>query len=268
MSKRRETPALFELVRASGIKRPEMAGSENPLRPVPRANEPVAEPVVSAASSTTQVVNQEPTTFGRTIRLPMGYVFLAAAGMIVMLVIAYSVGFSRGGAESRAKKADLASFGPPVSTTKSPANGNENSVANQDSLRANNSGLGVNQPRNEAEIPRQPATSQPQQRPVAGAARDEDTRESGLNYIIVEQFDPEEADAVAEFLLARGIDVMVLPTNNRNLRMVVVREGYRGWSSNQAGQAMLRKIRDLGRIWASNGQGSKNFSKAYGKRSN
>ncbi len=91
MSKRRDSPALFELVRTSGIQRPDPNARENPLREEPVA--PTATPPPQTSSSA--AVN-EPDSFGRTIRLPMGYVFLAVAAMIVLLVLAYSVGFSRG----------------------------------------------------------------------------------------------------------------------------------------------------------------------------
>ncbi|NOG54338.1 MAG: hypothetical protein HND57_08415 [Planctomycetes bacterium] len=90
-----------------------------------------------------------------------------------------------------------------------------------------------------------------------------DTRENGYNYIIVEQFPADEASRVADYLIRNGIDVMILPANDRSLRRVVVRQGYLGWRSNQEGQQTLDSVRRLGWAWRSRHGGSKDFEQAF-----
>jgi len=270
MTKHRDTPALFELVRSSGIKRPASAPRENPLiPPAPVTSAPSEKPqqnpihsqkttkTNAATGAASPAPTDESVALGRTIRLPLGYVFVAVMAMILLLIVAYSVGFARGHA-----------------ALKSPENAEKATDSRSSGTRNNVNQASVADPANVSENPSPPSkvnsdrsTTNALTNPRALApARTVDTRVPGLNYIIVERFSLQEADLVADFLAGHGIDVMVLPANNRNLREVIVRQGYNGWLSNAAGQQMFSRIKDLGREWRSRQNGSKNFDKALAKK--
>lgn len=267
MTKHRDTPALFELVRSSGIKRPTSASRENPLIPPDtqtaaendktRGNRPQRSQTAKSTATIASSTAAEPASLGRTIRLPMGYVFVAVMAMIVLLIVAYSIGFARGHAALKSAKNTARTTDSSPTGTKN--NANRASIAGPANQFENPSQLGsANSDRSTTNTRINPGTTVP--------ARTDDTRVPGLNYIIVERFAPQEADLVADFLAGYGIDVIVLPANNRNLREVIVRQGYNGWLSNTAGQQMFSRIKDLGREWRSRYKGSKNFDKALAKK--
>lgn len=95
-----------------------------------------------------------------------------------------------------------------------------------------------------------------------GHQMDRDGRIRGLNYIVVERFDSDEAWKVKDFLEENGVDVWVLPDNNKSsLLQVIASEGFDGWASNARAQALDRRLDQLGRAWKSKYGGSKDFSK-------
>lgn len=198
---------------------------------------------------------------GRAFRVPVGHVFVAGAAVILLLVIAFSVGYRRG----EASVGDSAEAGLGGSTerptVREPGSINGTSEPGGETgtdPMSRNSSLG---PRTEPNPNQGPQGTEPRT-----YARDDDSRIQGLNYIIVERFEPDEADRVADFLESKGIDVMVLRDNNPALRMVVTQQGFEGWISNEASQSLLERIKRLGREWKSQHGGKKNFDGAYGKK--
>ncbi len=324
MSKRRDTPALYELLRNRDPKRPsDPSGSQSgldrqsnspqsgggasaygkhqpasPTQDDDGNEEGVEEDVeyeewvegeddeyeyeeyeedveesdenVSAGSSSSQHqsrrtnIMEEPAGLGRTVRIPFGTVVIALGGMVVLLVIAYSVGFSRGRADTADHESSF--FGNSSNTGQSDQGVN---LATNDSTGANTRDL--NQPPSSEGDPAnagQNLTGGDNTNTRATTtipARTTDTRTVGLNYIIVEQFSPEEADRAADFLGGQGVDVMVLRTNNPALRQVVVREGFESWGTNSPGRRLLDRLQTVyGVEWRSQHAGSKNFSQAFG----
>ena len=262
MPKNRDTPALFELVRSTGIKRSSTTSRENPLIPEKTTVTPQkqAKPTPKAPlSKPTAAAVDEPASLNRTVRLPLGYLFVAAMAMIVLLVIAYSVGFARGKNNSPAQKTGFV-------TIPDTSQGNNSTSANKADTGSIKSDQSMD---HKAETPVSTDESRINNNHTAGVPtldRTQDTRQRGLNYIIVERFSTDEANRVADYLSGQGIDAMVLPTNNRHLRQVVVRQGFAGWSSNREGLALLSRIKQLGREWKARHGGTKNFDQAYGNK--
>lgn len=251
MAKDRNTPALFEVFGRTN------ASPSHPVEVTPAYSPPRVH-VESIAPETAP----EPAgpSSPRIIRLPIGYIYVAAAVVVIVIVAAYFVGVSRGRQQAMQSAQDQGNQLPINDPT---LNGDGGSMPE----------LGGGSPvenRNTAPNPANGGASQPAVNPGPTTPRkptlDRDTRQVGLNYIIIERFEPDEAFAVKEFLKRNGIDVLVLKDNNPALLQVVTAEGFRGWSSNAAAQALDKKLEQLGQQWRSREKGSKDFSLRLPKR--
>lgn len=245
MAKDRNTPALFEVfgrMNATPSHPVEVAPTFTPPRVHVESIAPEADPAPIGPSSP------------RIIRLPIGYIYVALAVVVVAIVGSYFVGVSRGRQQALQPVEDAGNQ-PPI---------------NDPTLNAGNGGgsnLGTSPPLDNRKVTPNPApgnnpgpTANPGPTTPGRRTLDRDTRQAGLNYIIIERFEPDEAWAVKEFLKRNGIDVLVLKDNNPALLQVVTAEGFRGWSSNAAAQALDLKLEQLGRQWRSRERGSKDFS--------
>lgn len=243
MSRDRNTPALYEVFGRA---------SQAPVRPHAVEVAPVFKPPRVQVESIAPEPSPLPAgpVSPRLIRLPVGYVYVGLAAVVLLIVGSYFVGVSRGKAQA------LAGSGgedPPP-------------LINDPTLQTNRGAAGtVPDPRTGSPEGREAAgasrSSEPQPAPTGRRVLDRDTRRSGLNYVVVERFDPAEAWAVKEFLKRNGIDVLVLADNNPALLQVVTAEGFQGWASNTAAQALDKRLGDLGRQWKAREGGSKDFSK-------
>jgi len=241
MAKDRNTPALFEVF---GRTNPTPS---HPVEVVPTFTPPRVH--VESIAPQDAPVPPGPTS-PRIIRLPIGYIYVAVVVVVLAIVGSYFVGVSRGHQRALQRTDESGNLLPIDDPTINPGGGG-------------GADLGPDPPvenRNITPNPRPgnsviPAPAAPGRRPP-----DRDTRQAGLNYIIIERFEPDEAWAVKEFLKRNGIDVLVLRDNNPALLQVVTAEGFRGWSSNPAAQALDRKLEQLGRQWRSRERGSKDFS--------
>ena len=92
----------------------------------------------------------------------------------------------------------------------------------------------------------------------------EDTRQAGLNYIIITRVDAIEAERIGAFLAGHRIDVMLLPDNNAWL--VVTRGGFETWLTNPSAQRLSETLRRLGREWRTQHGGSRDFDDLYGQK--
>lgn len=249
MAKNRNTPALFEV-----FGRTPTAPTQPHRIEVPPQPSPPRVHVESIAPDSPATVSAPVSP--RIIRLPVGYVYVGLAVVVLLIVGSYFVGVSRGRQQALAPVEADGSERPQISdpTLDSPPQvlqGNQRPLGDTGSSKAAGGG--------------NPAGSTPPPGP-GGRTLDRDTRQAGLNYIIVERFEPDEAWAVKEFLKRNGIDVLILRDNNPALLQVVTAEGFRGWSTNTAAQALDRKLEQLGREWKARGNGTKDFSQRLAKR--
>lgn len=252
MSRRRDTPALYELI--AGERRGSL-GAHGPLPgrdPSPVSASPP--PDISPAHSLGDVGGPQ-----RSVRMPMGFVAVAVGVGVVLIVLAYAVGHSIGAKRTleetqRRPTPDRDYASDPQSPLQDPGRESD-SLSDQRPLRNESenpspAGLG-------GESNRQSPAADP---PKPG--RNEDTRVAGLNYLIIEQFDRTEADKVSDFLIGQGIDVMVLPAKNPGLYQVIARRGIEGPAGDEREEFERRVVR-LGKDWKSKHGGSKNFDQCY-----
>lgn len=244
MAKDRSTPALLELITQGG------ASAVPVSKPVSLG------PSVSNTSDRVekQVSSVDAGSHQRIVRLPIGYVYVGSVAAVVLVIAAYFVGAAQGRSQAGA-------------TTDSA--GLSNSGLNESVRRETPSNNAVNENRsNQNEESAPPINPNRTSGAPGGSPRslDVDTRQSGLNYIIIERFPAEEAWSVREFLARNGIDVLILPDNNPSLLQVVTRQGFSGWASNDQAQAMDRRLGQLGRQWKDRESGSKDFSRRLARK--
>lgn len=215
--------------------------------------------------------------FGRVLRVPVGFVIVYLGATIVLLIVAYSVGYSRGknytlNEEATAKMGQFNQN--QINTAGSP--GNDNMVNNSGyspqntgSNTADNNNRQSNSSNNNKTEPRvinsnNPITAENNSNNTTTNLY-KDTRVKGLNYIIIEQFSSEEAVRVAEFLKKNNINVMLLKTNDRELLQVVAKQGIPGSRYSTDGVRLKQQIQLLGKDWKNQYGGTKNFDQAYGQ---
>ncbi|MFG0328382.1 MAG: hypothetical protein ACF8PN_00655 [Phycisphaerales bacterium] len=240
MSKRRSTPALFEVIRGPGAE----ASGRVAAPPPPEHVEPAPGPAVPAIG-------------GRILRVPMGYLFVAGGVLVIVLLVAYSIGYQRG----RAAVEEMDAFGggtgdelpivdptlpDPSNTTATPGVGGEESR------------------RPATEERREPPRSTPRNSAQRQPGMYDDTRQAGLNYIIVTRLAREEAEEVAQFLQQNGVDAMLIADNNAWL--VIARQGFESFYSNPEAQRLRERLITLGREWKRQHGGSRDFSDLYGRK--
>ena len=244
MSPPRRGPALYELIRDKPRVRVPVDG-ERPVR------DSAPPPIPSGPS---QII----ASAGRSIRVPVGYVFLAVAAGIALLFAGYFVGHSRANAKAladrRAQSAALL----------------DDSVADPLAALGSQVSPGGGQPtpnprQGGAPTPSRPTTTA--NRPGAGqasAAVGLDPRAPGLNYYICARLREEEAVRAAEFLSANGVAAAVTPADNPTLRLVVATRGFtREEMRGGEASALRSRISSLGRIYKEQHKGPTDFHDVY-----
>ncbi len=225
--KRRGNPALYELIQ-----------SRSASRAVPPLPEP--EPAASSPPPPTgeSIKWLSP---GRTIRVPIGYLFLAAAALILVVVFVYMFGYQRGERASQLEFGDLAG-------RTGPARSHE--IA-QDPM-ARDSGPGVGSARfadREPYAVRSNTGSAVGNRDLWGAIQS-DPREAGLNYFILIHTQRANAVKLAKFCRAESLEAYVVKARNMDQYQVIVLPGYRKGAREHAQiTALERSIKEVTRKW-------------------
>lgn len=194
----------------------------------------------------------------RTLRIPLGFVFVAAALVIALVIGAHAIGYHRG-AEKERTEAFRRAFGEPIPV---------DPLAQQAGPERVGGGGGGGQA-----VQPSPATdgggqaTQGGRQPARSAANPGDPRTLGLNYFHVARVDEGEAERIAAFLNANGVAAAVVPSNNPRLRIVVATRGFpRGEVFGPEANALKSKIQRVGRLYKAQQNGSTDFSDVYAVR--
>jgi len=175
---------------------------------------------------------------GRTIRVPVGYLWLAGAGGLVLLIGAFSTGYLRGQHEATA-------------------------TLEREWLETRQSTLAVPPPEIDTGDPLvrtgpSPRIEPPEQfqgrarAPAAGPGLIlSDPREKGFNYFILIHTHRRNAKDLAVFFRQEGVEAYAVPdAKNRSLYRVLVLPGYaRGQRSSEPVRALEQRIIDATRKW-------------------
>lgn len=216
--RRRGIPTLYELARST-------TGSE------PAGARPAPAFIASAM---------------RSVRVPMGFVWLIGVGVLLLAMIAYAFGFSRGKA---------AGFSEGV-----------NQQLGQETARATS--RSVQDPLAPARVEVAPTPSvapPPAQAPAEPAPAGGDPRRKGAWYFrIVSGATQAGGEALVAFCRDQGLDARMVSDDNGKSRKIIVLPGLSGPEARKTadGQALEAKIKSVGQRWKAKAKGNRGFDDA------
>ncbi|MFB3430349.1 MAG: hypothetical protein ABL309_05475 [Phycisphaerales bacterium] len=256
MSQRRKNPALYELLGSRPINKP---GAGRP---------PVEDPIE----------DQEDSAFGikpgRTIRVPVGYLFFAIAGVIALIFGGYMLGYAQ--RDRIAEQEKLRAL-----TSDDPDGGGGGAIAdplNRGSSEQNTSGRsntgrqntgGSTQPVNNSNPTPSPSrTGSPLENVWFVRDGVRDPRESGLNYFILATNYPwDEAERAALYLGRNGVAAVVYPSSRANRWNLSTRRGFEGGTfRDREAQDLVERIKQIGERFQSTERGATDFDDLYPAR--
>lgn len=195
-------------------------------------------------------------------RLPPGYAVLIGLGIIVLLVIAYSAGYSQGSAAAR-DQAQQAQANEQVLAgrvgTPSRAGSTPSPTSPSGAPATSSSRPGATQQ------PAQPAGADPADANI----HDDpslDPRKPGYQYLIIAHCSREEAQRLVAFMRERGgVEAAAVLVHNGRQYVVFVQTAFTSeQTTSNAVRELKLKIFELGKLWASRTyRGPTNLSDAY-----
>jgi hypothetical protein len=250
MARRSGQPALYEMMRS-----PRGAGGPTsdpaPMHmPPPSADvgeEPGSSPVLMSLARLL--------TPGQTIRMPVGYLMLAIAMGIVLLLAAYLIGNSRGKAVAEQN------FAQKLSSTPTRSGAVNDPLSQPADLTAGSALLSSAQPDDSAASSERPGGGV---RPAAQWGPIEpktDPRVKGWKYYVLAQTSPQGAVRLAEFCRANGLETYVVRGKN-GLHWVVAFPGFQGSSAAPEPAALLERIEAIGVKYKAHTKGRTNLGVA------
>lgn len=190
---------------------------------------------------------------GRAIRVPTGYVVPLGLLVVVLVVGAYATGYRSRKTEELSQKSDSAAqemaalvdplnqpaASPPPAAT--PSNRSSTQATKPPPTKP------VATPKTQENKANPPAGGRSSGVVVVTGAGD-DPRQAGLNYLIAATLPLDEAEKAAAFLVSRGLEIAVVPADNRSLRWVVVLQGVAAKDlSGPSAKALEQRLQTLGR---------------------
>ncbi|MCI0363192.1 MAG: hypothetical protein L0Y44_12355 [Phycisphaerales bacterium] len=244
MSSRSSQPALYEKIRIR----------EGLLGPSPKVDVPLL-------SSPSEADEDEWSGQGRTLRLPLGIVFIGGAMIIALFAFVFMIGHRQGYGVARAEFEDgiltgksTGRGGDALRTLDPPGepSGKSPSVLYQAPALA---------PTKVTEPPKAQSRPRSQWGPVNSKP---DPRKKGQTYFILAETNETGAVKLAEFCRNSGLETYVVPSKNDRLRRVVAFPGFEAGSrSKPEVKALEAFIHSIGEKWAKAERGGSNLHDAY-----
>ena len=180
----------------------------------------------------------------RSLRVPLGFVWLVGVGVLVFAVLAYSFGYARG---------RTAGFNEGVSQRLEEQAAAAGARAVRDPLRQ------------AGPEPAAQAPSEPERPATTSASAGIDPRQAGLWYFILARPSAAAAAEMLAFCRAEGLDAHLVSDDNGKSRKIIVLPPLANAEARKtpAGQALEAKIRKAGDRWKAKAKGNRNFSDAY-----
>lgn len=244
--KRRTAPPLYELIRSRSGER---AAAPRDVDESPEPGEPLVERWLRP---------------GRAVQMPVGYLFVAGALVLLLLMLAFMFGHSRGYERARYIQADEFESVHMVDESRRPI----------DPLgQPTTAGAALPRP----EQPRtsnaaSPSQTQPRPTPAGAGARqwgpiESDPRQAGFNYFVLATTNPDGARRLAEFCRERGLETYVVSGNNVRLRRVIALPGFEaGQRNSETTRAVENLIHRIGESWKNSEPGATDLRDAYPDR--
>jgi len=194
----------------------------------------------------------------RSLRIPLGFLWLLGVGVLLVAVIAYAFGYGRG---------KSAGFTEGLNQRLGQQTAADNTRAVQDPL------VHIAQPATttlQSSRTIRPATSAATTAPAITAATskdpDGDPRHKNVNYFVIARPSEQSAAGMLAFCRAEGLDAyLVLDHNNSLSKKIVVLPGLASAKDLKSadGQKLEAQIKIVGQRWKAKSKGNKDFSDAY-----
>lgn len=207
----------------------------------------------------------------QSIRVPVGWFWIAAVVMLALVAIAYQFGRAAGDRAGFARGQEWRSDGEvqsrlagvtPDPVGRGAVGGTGGAGASRDAGGVpRNMGSATAQPKNEA-APRGTSAPTLSASPrAADATPGADPRVKGLNYWIIARPGVDEAPAMADFIRSQGLEVAVVPDHNPRFLRIIAVPGFQGGA--ELGRRQESKIRSIGKQWKNAARGHRDFDDAY-----
>lgn len=271
MRRDRRAPALYELIRGPvKMSAPSGAGvaPAAPASPAPEAR-PAPQPRAAAASAAMPPpagADEAPggplfAGPGRSIAVPVGYFWISAGALVLLLIGAYAIGYKQHEREVAALRAQQAEqqFEGVVDPTNAPA-----TIHTPATNAPVNPGL-ITQAQPDPQT--MAAGSSPAPRLIVITKNQDDPREAGLNYFIVANLPPAEAERAGQFLVSKGVAAMVAPADTKGLCQVVALRGFPAGTLDEADcTAFKDRLRAIGREYKRAQKGPTDFADLFPRK--
>lgn len=225
--------------------------------PKPRKVKPERAPRVPSRDES---VDGEGFSLPPSVKIPTGYLFVAAAVVTALVMGGYFFGFARGSASERVTRGqemarDLdsqvndplvrtAPLNPQLLEAPPGERGGSIAASNEPSI-SDDGGASLTDA-------------------IVAIAPETDPRVPGMNYYIIARDLPDEAVRAATYLRQQGITASALSTGRADRKLVVAMEAFAsGQTSGQAARDLKARIQEAGRLWKRDHRGTTDFSDCY-----
>lgn len=226
-----------------------------------RRNSPVLYELLGSATTGSVVSNMAappaeggPLAQRRTVRVPIGWIWLSAVVALSLMALSYQFGRSNGERAGFARGQELMidrdALARLTRETPDPARRADSEPATHDRASAPQHGRS------------QESGARPDDRNVSRVV---DPRTRGRNYLVIARPSAEEAEKLVAFLRSHGLDAAAVPDDNPRFRKVVALPGFpagTGRSSDQV-RALENRVKALGQSWKAAARGNRDFNDAY-----
>jgi hypothetical protein len=212
--RRRGTPTLYELARSTSGAGVETSGTRS------------APSFIASAM--------------RSVRVPMGFVWLIGVGVLLLATVAYAFGFSRG---------KTAGFAEGVNQQLGQEQARVTTRAVQDPL---------------ASATASPDVAAPAAAPETASATGDPRRKGAWYFRIVTGPTQAGGEALVAFCRSEGLDARMVSDDNGKSRKIIVLPGLAGPEARKSadGQALEAKIKSVGQRWKAKAKGNRSFDDA------
>ncbi|MBX3355065.1 MAG: hypothetical protein KF724_05135 [Phycisphaeraceae bacterium] len=199
----------------------------------------------------------------QSIRVPIGWFWLAAVVALALVAVAYQFGRAAGersgfarGQEWRGDREEQSRL---ATATPDPAR-SATAVPDRPSAGRSESASGGTRT---SEVERTTAGRGRESASAGSGLIESDPRQKGLNYWIVARTSPDEAARMAPFIRSQGLEVAVVPDNNPRFVRIVALPGTTEGRSSEASRRMEARIKSIGKLWKNAGRGNRDFDDTY-----
>jgi len=199
---------------------------------------------------------------GRLIRVPVGFVLLTVAGIILVTVGSYMFGHRNGQSVERQRFVNdaFSDFDETHAMMEDPVLNDGEQPGGSILFNPEDSLLSGGSPTSD----RRPSGTSRRTGPGAWGPIDDDPRTKGLNYFVLMQTHEDGARRLVEFCRKRGLETYAVGGHNTRLRKVVALPGFDGADrSSPAVKALESRIREIGLAWQAQEGGHDDLSGAY-----